>query len=36
MLAEVISARRRSKTKLLVFERATMREDGMSERLQDR
>jgi hypothetical protein len=33
MLAETISVERRSKTKLLVFECATMREDGMSERL---
>jgi hypothetical protein len=36
MLAEVISAEQTSKTRLLVFECATMREDGMSERLQDR
>ncbi|MBO0726487.1 MAG: hypothetical protein J2P52_12860 [Blastocatellia bacterium] len=33
MLAELISVRHRSKERLLVFEYATMREDGMSERL---
>jgi hypothetical protein len=35
MLAKVISAEQSSKMRLLVFECATMREDGMSERLQD-
>jgi hypothetical protein len=33
MLAEVINVRHRSKARLLIFECATMREDGMSERL---